>query len=250
MSDKSDEIFEAKIKNIVNTVKNKNYPKHSLFLDDSQVFKAKEILKQLKCENFLFYGGYDNAQRVMLGVYPDYMSSNEVIFPITAIEFSYPKAYELKHKDFLGALMSLQIKRETLGDIIVSSGKTIVFAQNVISEFILQNLTKVGNVGIKAKISENADIIREENYKQISGSVSSLRIDCILALITHKSRTQNAYLISSHTVFVNYKEVKNQSMLVKPGDIITVRGFGKHILSDEIKRTKKDRYHITLKKFV
>ena len=90
----------------------------------------------------------------------------------------------------------------------------------------------------------------KQQFLQMYGTVASLRIDCVAALATQMSRSKTVDLISAGKVSVNYEEITSPSILLKPGDIITIRGFGKYILGEELRETKKGRYHILLHKYI
>lgn len=60
-------------------------------------------LKKAYFDNYLFFGGYDDSERKMLGLFFDEPSTS--MFPICGIEFSFRKCDRLTHRDFLGSLM-------------------------------------------------------------------------------------------------------------------------------------------------
>lgn len=249
-SDKTDDFFRAKIQNIISIAENQGYPKFSSFLDEVQQRTATEVLRLCHCNNYRFFGGLDECGRKMLGIAPDYMEAEDLDFPISVLEVRFHKDYQLSHRDFLGSLMALQIKREKVGDILVSEGLAVIFVQEDLKDFVIQNIEKIGRVGVALREVTESPIRPVQEFKEISGTVASLRIDCILALITRLSRTKAAELISSGRVMVQYAEVDSANLIVKPGDVVSVRGYGKFILLDEIHETKKGRFHIKINQYV
>ena len=103
-------------------------------------------IKKAYFDNYIFFGGYGNSERKMLGLFFD--EPCEDCFPISAVEFSFRKCDKLTHRDFLGALMSLGIERETVGDILVEDGRAVVFVKTELSDYIMSQISKVGRVGI------------------------------------------------------------------------------------------------------
>ena len=77
------------------------------------------------------------------------MSPSE--FPVSALGDYLPRGDKLTHRDFLGALMSLGIERETIGDILVEDGRCIVFVKSDIKDYIISQLFKIGNAGVKIR---------------------------------------------------------------------------------------------------
>lgn len=248
--DKSEYIFRSKIINIIEHPNQKNYEKFSYFLDEKQKFIADEILNQHKATNFCYFSDDQDLQRDMLVCFPDYLSKDDIDWPIDIILVEYNDKYILSHKDFLGALMSLQIKRELIGDIHISNGKAEIYVHKNATEFILNNLNKIARVGVNVSVTDKKTIALEQKYKNISGTIASFRIDNIVSICTNLSRNKSVELINSQKVTVNYKEMTQTSFVVKPNDIIRIRGFGKFKLLDQINITKKNRYFVNILKYI
>ncbi|MFZ2538468.1 MAG: YlmH/Sll1252 family protein [Oscillospiraceae bacterium] len=247
---KQDDYLKSNINNIINFVKNRNSPKFSSFLDERQKIIAQEILNALKYSNYNFFGGLEDCDRVILGVFPDGQPVQNDCFPITMLKLSYSAKNEISHRDCLGSIMGLQIKRESIGDIIVQDKFAIIFVDNDIAEFISLNLDKVGRATVKVTITDTIEVEKKQEYQEISGTVSSLRLDCVVALLLNKSRTIAVETIQANLVKINYQESQNVSKQIGEGDVITIRGKGKFIVEDSIKKTKKDRLFITINKLL
>lgn len=198
----------------------------------------------------MLWGGYEGAKRQMLGVFPDYMEPDPAVFPIEPFTFHYRKSDQLTHRDFLGSLMGLQLKRETVGDILVSEGNCVLFVTDKVSPLVQNEVQKIGRVGVRVSAGIQVPISTEQRFQELVGTVASLRLDCVVAFFTGKSREKAGELIHSGMVFLNYREMAEKDVPVAPGDVITVRGYGKAQLSDQIKKTKKDRYLISLQKYI
>lgn len=250
ISTKQDEYFKSNISNIINYVKFRNLPKFSSFLDERQVIIAKEILKSLKCENYKFFGGVNNCDRVILGVFPDGQAVDEDYFPITALKLTYSVKNEISHRDCLGSLMGLQIKRESVGDIIIQDNFAIVFVSDDIADFVTINLCKVGRSNVSISICDTFDIVKKQEFKEITGTVSSMRLDCIVALLLCKSRTIAVQTIKANLVKLNYQDIQNVSKIINIDDVITIRGKGKFIVEGPLRKTKKDRCFIKINKLI
>jgi RNA-binding protein YlmH len=77
-----------------------------------------------------------------------------------------------------------------------------------------------------------------------------MRLDCIIAAATGISREKAASLIRCEKAEVNHLPVTSVSSEVKEGDILSVRGWGRFVLSGINGETKKHRIHIILKKYI
>lgn len=223
-------------------------PKFSSFLDERQAALAQSALNERGFARYGFYGGYENASRKVLGVFPEYCEDEE--YPVSAITFRYRENDKLSHRDFLGAFMSRQIKREMLGDIVVGKGSTTAFVYSTVKDVLLSEITKIGSVGVKSEEDDAPHIEVEQAFTEKNGSVSSLRLDSVLALAAGVSRGKAADIIKGGGVTVNYRTVESASLSLDSGDVFSARGFGKFILFSVNGKTKKDRYHITVKKYI
>lgn len=245
-----DRIFASHILDMADICEKKYIPRFSAFLDIRQAEIAKEALNSICCERYMFFGGFEQASRVMLGVFPMYSEFVADDFPIDSIVFRYRESDKLSHRDFLGALMNCGINRNMLGDIIVNDGYTVVFANNAISSVICSEICKIGSVGVKSSIEDDPKISLNESFSEIYGTVSSLRLDSIVSTAVRLSREKAAQLIRGGNVALNCNSDISVSDEVKAGDVFSVRGYGKFILSEISGRTKKDRLHIIIKKYI
>ena len=224
--------------------------KYSTFMNERQATVAMSVLSHLHCDSYRFYGGYENAERKMLCVYPSYSETEDGDFPISAIEFSFRKADRLSHRDFLGSLMALMIKRELVGDILVEEGRAVVFVCDRIAPMILQEVTKIGRTGVRASATDETQVTAKPDFEDIKAVVASLRLDAVVSAVTKLSREKSAELIRSIGAEVNFKRVLSPSGQLDTGDVFSVRGYGKFILSEAGEPTKKGRLHITVKKYI
>ncbi len=186
-------------------------------------------------ETCSFWGGYTEAQRVIFGANVHDISE----FPIVALKFKYKKEFKLTHSDFLGALMSLSIERSTVGDILVLDGETIVFVKTEMAGFIRDEVTKIGRVGVKITEVDLCDINYVNEFELFDLTVSSLRLDVFVAALCSLSRDKSQKMIKADLVCVNHIVTENVSAVLKVGDVITVRKFGKFVFTDEKGLSKK-----------
>ena len=88
------------------------------------------------------------------------------------------------------------------------------------------------------------------NLEEIHGTVSSIRLDSILSVAFHTSRSSLTGLIAGGKVYVNSRLTESNSYTLKEGDVVSVRGMGKFIFKEAGDQTKKNRYKVTLLKYV
>ena len=251
LGDLSDEdrLFINRIFDIAGYAKEKYTPRFSHFLDTRQRFLAEKALLSECVDNFKFFGGYDEAQRVMLGVFPDYEEPDNEKFPITPITISYRLEDKLSDRDFLGSFMALNIKRDTVGDIIVSEGRCCAFLDSKICRAVLGEITKIGRVGVRVKEGFDGNVVSNQSFTPITGTVSSLRLDCIISLALGISREKSALLIKNTGVSIDYRLVTSPSVQIVEGSIFSVRGYGKFKFDRICGFTRKNRVTVIINKY-
>lgn len=246
---RQDDYLRSNIQNMVQLAENQYYPRFSAFLDERQQAIAEQVLRRLACANYLFYGGADHCDRLMLGVFPSDMEPDLILFPIVPLAARSLKE-SFSHRDCLGSLMGLGLKRASVGDIWVNGATAVLFLTEEVSGFVRSGLFRIGRIPVSVESPREDELFRTISYEERSGTVASLRLDCIAAFIMGKSRTQACSLIAAGLVSVNRVPVTQPAKQVAPGDQIVIRGFGKCYLGTQIRTTRKDRLSITIQKLV
>ena len=132
-----------------------------------------------------------------------------------------------------------------------ANGTTAVFfLTEEVADFVHSGLFRIGRIPVSVESPREDELFRTISYEERSGTVASLRLDCIAAFIMGKSRTQACSLIAAGLVSVNRIPVTQPAKQVAPGDQIVIRGFGKCYLGTQIRTTRKDRLSITIQKLV
>lgn len=245
-----DSVFLARVVDSANSCRTRSIPKYIGFIDERQAALAKRQLDSLGFSNYYFRGGYDNAKRVFLCILPDYMSNEEHDeYPVFCCYFRFRDCDKLSHRDFLGSLLALGIKRETIGDILVKDGEAVVFTTEPVSQMILSDVSKIGRVGVRVSCEFVEPFPFVQEFETSEGTVSSLRLDCITAFITNLSREKSAALITAKNVSINHFECTDLSKNVSAEDVISIRGYGRYLLHEIGSVTRKGRIKITIKKY-
>lgn len=243
-------LLEARVRDAFLIASERGYAKFTPFLNEDESFFAQKLIQKNRYENYLFFGGSEGNTRRMLGAFPSYLEPDPAEFPIASLTAEYPVGYALSHRDFLGSLMGLQIKRDAVGDIFPGEGWCVFFVRESVREVVLEQLTKVGRVGVRVVPGIRHELPSHAKFEPVSGTVASLRLDCVVALLSRLSREKASAAIQLGTVQVNHETAQSCSLALKPGDILSIRGCGKFLLADEVKQTKKGWLFITGKKYI
>ena len=192
-------------------------------------------------------GFFEESERRMICFNNHY----NVDYPIEILEIKNKSNFSnLKHKDYLGSILSLGIERNKLGDIIVKENKAYLPVLEEISDYIINNLSHIGKSPIEIKIIDNISDIPSVNFEEIVINVSSLRADSIVAKLSSLSRAKAIELIDSGKVLINYVKAKDKSQDIVKDTRVTIRGIGKFIIGDVIGGTRSGKQRIVIKKYI
>lgn len=241
------EIFSARVRDTAEICERTSKPKFFGFLSEAEAAAAAAILKRINCKSD-FFGGYEGALRVMLGCFPDWCDNFD--YPITPLTLSYRKTDKPSHRDFLGALMALGIKRETVGDILVGEGKTVIFVTDEICKFVTEQLNKVGGTGVTVQKGYTLPLPEYDKTEDFTVTAASERLDCIVSALCDISRSNAKEKIENGLVSVNSCVCEKITKSVFEGDVLSVRGKGRFIVGSLSGRTRKDRIIVGYKKYV
>lgn len=235
----------------------KNKVETTDFLDLREQHLLEKILISEGIDNYILNGGTENAERKILAFFPnkfENLVNNKNILPISLIRIELPKECRGKynHRDYLGGLIKLGIKREKIGDILVFEDGADILVLNEISKFLLSNisnLTRFNKSNIKLiKLDE----IREKtiNKESFEINIASMRLDSIVSEILRTSRNKAEEVINEGRIFVNYEEILKSTKQLKQGDLLTIRGKGKFEIKEIEGTTRSGRIRLTINKFI
>lgn len=220
------------------------YTTYSDFLN----MEEQSVINNMKLNiPYKLFGGYDMAERCVAGFGFD---CEESAFPISVVKaepVSKKFADSLSHRDFLGSLMGLGIKREVVGDIIIDNNIGYIFCLGSIADYICRNLGKVRHTIVKCSVAGSLPEGITENAENKEIIVSSVRIDTVIAGVYNFSRSAVKEYFLNRKVFVNSTLCENFSYTLKKGDIISVRGKGRFVFNDILGSTRKNRNIIAIK---
>jgi RNA-binding protein YlmH len=225
-------------------------PRLSDFLDPREQLIVKSIIGQDQEVLVRFFGGTEHAERRRALLYPSYYEPDEEDFQLQLFEIQYPQKFvSIEHPQVLGSLMSLGLKRSKYGDILFQEENIQLLVAKEISDFIKMNLVSIGRakvVVMERKLDEIFHIVEE--WKEEFRTVSSMRLDIIVAESYNLSRSKATPLIKGGVVKVNWKQIEETSFECKEGDIISVRGHGRCKICEIEGKTKRDKWRMKIGK--
>ena len=188
-----------------------------------------------------FWGGYPEAESAMLSVSPTYYIAEENDYPLCAIAFRYRSQKMLTHRDVLGTLMSLGIRRDAVGDILCGDGLSVVFVRSEVSPFICEQVDRIGGEGVIVISEYDGDLPICVEYEPIRETIASPRIDNVVKALIHCAREHAAEMIRFGLVSINHVPSDSITKAIVAGDTISIRGYGRYHIDQVGPETKKGR---------
>lgn len=214
------------------------------FLSLAEQSAFHEIEDELDYAKPVLYGGCEMCERKLIRFGDSADFGYEQDYPVTAL-FIEPVlakfADNLTHRDFLGALMNLGIKREMLGDIFVKGNSACVFCKDTISDYIVDNLTKIRHTTIRVSKSGNTEEITAPVMEEKIIQIASVRADAVISKVYNISRSDSLAMFQAGQIYINGRECTENSKSLKSDDVISVRGHGKFKYCEKLNLSKKGK---------
>ncbi|WP_430882863.1 RNA-binding protein [Fusibacter sp. JL216-2] len=236
-----------RIIDLASQVMKKHEPAFSDFITPEDQDVALRILSQIPDVQYDLFGGYDDAEYQIVGIFPDWMMFTKEDFPLSVVDVEMKE--EATHRSVLGSVLGLGIKRDKIGDILVYDDVIQVVAGHAMAQYISVHLRKIGRHTVKSDVLGVEGLKpKDVEYESFSASVKSLRLDAIVAAGFNIARGKAADLIKQERVKVNYRFVTSVSKQLGEGDLISVRGKGRIVYAGDEGTTRKDRIRVKLKR--
>lgn len=223
-----------------------NLAEQSLIAEDVQAFSGVDVKMD---------GGYAFAERRVACFYPrgaQYFEDTAPPFSMITIRPKNGKfSDKLSHRDVLGTLMGLNIDRSCIGDILFlndEKGRILVFViSEEIAEMIIGSVDRMKHTTVVCEPAPaDLTITYTPTFREVKASVASTRIDSVISAAFNESRSKMSDLFPARRVFVNSRLIMRTDYMLKEGDIVSVRGFGRFRYTEELGRSKKDRQMVLL----
>lgn len=265
MDDK--DVLSGRIRDLWGRTERGDYLNHTGFLSlDLRSFASAQLIREKipaaseGRAGWLFAGGFPEADRQALFFLPSYTGPEDLAReisggegPITCIRVKAAGTGFTKaptHRDYLGSLMNLGITREQIGDILCSESEAYVYAIKEIAPFICRELTRVRNVAVEASEVPPSACTLGAKTEPGRGSSASERIDCLVSLVFHLSRSQAQALVTREKVFADGRLITSASYCPSAGERISVRGYGKFRYLGAEGQTRKGRLLVSYERYV
>ncbi len=250
---KEEQVFLRHMKDMASRSYYEDRPCFSDFLNmyeqDLLLRNKEDILAETGAKNIFFYGGFPQAERVVAAFAAETPKSWPVIWLYIAP--AYPRFAAVPgHRDYLGSILGLGLRREKIGDILVQEKGAWVCVRQETGAFILDELTQVGHTAVHVEQAQLPEAYQTPRLEICQKTVSSIRLDAILSAAYGLSRSKAAQCVLNGEVFINGRLTVSGSHTLQSEDIISVRHKGKFVFIDLRNRSKKNKCIIEIRKYV
>lgn len=253
-----DKICLSQVLDKIEFSKTRERMEYTDFLDMYQTSLVENFLRKISFENYQLFGGYAESERKTLIVYPEKYNERMIeknynkMLKIVRIELPEEEYGKYSHRNYLGGIVKLGLKREKVGDILVSNDGADIIVVEDFAEILrkeLPSLTRFENS--KIVIEEILNIRKKEvKIEEVSIIVPSLRLDNIVSDLARTSRSKAAQIISQERVFINGQNETKLSKQLKLNDVITIRGKGRFVIKEFAGTTRSGRTVIKIEKYI
>ncbi|CAI7774034.1 unnamed protein product [Closterium sp. NIES-53] len=247
---------------------------HSSFLSPASQAAIMPILSNMADVTAIPSGGYFQAERCRVSVGPTELMAAEGVSAVAAADdgtgdsipalaAGYPgavaavrvsgafKQSSVAHGDFLGAVLGTGITRDKVGDVILLEGEgaQVIIAPDL-QDFLLSALTAVHRVPVTVQPIALSDLsVSPPRIDTLRTVEASLRLDAVASAAFRLSRSKFTDLIAKGDVRVNWREAAKSGVVLKSGDVVSVRGKGRCKIG-EVTTTKKGRFAVEITRYI
>lgn len=208
----------------------------------------QSVLQDLKlCVPFALFGGFPSAERKVacFGAQSVEEAAKNTPFLLLKIAPAAPKfADALTHRDFLGSILALGLRRETIGDILLVDNVGYVFCMASIAAYLADNLDRVRHTTVRVTTAQTLPDVLTEEPEPHSVVVASERLDALLAAVFRLSRGEAQRLIQTERVFVDSCAMTRTDIVLKENAMVSARGYGRFRYCGTERTTKKGKLRV------
>lgn len=246
-----DDLLKNRFLELAGRSYNNNIYTYTDFLGLMEISMFHEMEREVSFACPVIFGGSDETERKVIRFGNPTAFGYEEPFPINILRIEpliSKFSDDLNHRDFLGALMNLGIERSTLGDIFVEENKAFLFCLDSISEYIIENLTRIKHTSVKVLRIENPGDLPPIEKEEMAIAVNTPRIDAVVSRVYNLSRGEALNLIQEEKVFLKGRVCTDPGKQVSDTDIVSVRGFGRFTVKEKGGISRKGKQYINIER--
>lgn len=249
---KEEELLKRRLEELADKAFAQNIYTYTHFLNEYEQSIFREMRTKLSFADPHMEGGHPYFTRGIVVFGSENMFGYQGEIPLACAKISpvFDKfAEDLTHRDYLGALMNLGIERHQLGDILVNGKAAYVVCFQHIGEVLKEQLVQVRRTRVFVELVPWEEVDYQQKFEKKEGFVASMRLDAVVSMAFGISRSGSDGLFKGQKIFCNGKLTTGGDWKVNPGDVVSVRGYGKFLVDYLGKQSKKGRQLVALNIF-
>lgn len=239
-------LLKARVEDAVHLSNKRGTPVYLGFLDERQRADAEGMVRPFRDLTTLFWGGHEEGERTLLGVFPAGDEPDGSWFPLTPLGFFWRTGVHLTHRDVLGSLLAAGIRRDMVGDILCGDGLAVVFARDEIVPFLTEEIVRIGGEGVRVQCPYEGELPAAHTFTERRDTVASPRLDAVVRICLAVSREEAARRIAAGLVSVNHRPCLSASAEVHEADVLSIRGTGRFRVQQIGPPTRRGRLFVTI----
>lgn len=225
-----DSMMERRFADLAESADRKNQYTFTAFLNEAELAEFLAMRDKLPPCGYTVWGGHPNADRTMIRFGSEEVFGYVQDFPIVCVRIEPLQqkfAEVLTHRDFLGTIMHLGIKRSEIGDIMTRESTAYVFCTETIGAYLCRSLERIRHTSVRAVLTEDVPATFMHVTEAGEVQVASQRADGVISKIYCLSRSACQQLFCAGKIFINGRCTENTGQHLKEDDKVSVRGYGK-----------------------
>lgn len=238
IADKDDRLLLAMALDKYHTHEKTGRSTYTNFLNEREKVLLENTLKYLKIP----YKIYTDDERIERNII--YFGERQDF-----ISYYHISNCPVRHNDVMGSLYGSGFSTSMIGDIFITENNVYLTNLEKYDYLLETSLEKIGRTNIKLyKIKELPSEIKQD-FEEIKLNVASTRFDLITSKLANTSRSKILEVLKTRKVFINYKKLTNESIVLKENDIFSIEKLGKYKIVSIIQDERTKKYKVLIKKY-
>ena len=141
-----DRILLSQVLDKIEIAEKRNQIQYTDFLDMYQVALVKKFLNKNQLQNYILYGGFEDAERKIAIFYSDNYDKEIVekdyqkMLKVIRVQLGKDEIGKYTHRNYLGGIIKLGMKREKVGDILVADDGADIIVKEETAKILSKDL--------------------------------------------------------------------------------------------------------------
>ena len=199
------------------------------FVDPRQRMIYQSLTSQVQDVRVSPFGGYEGAERVRILLHPDYLPVEKEDYGLALLHIVADQRFHaLEHRDVMGALLHVGLRREKFGDMLVNEEGCYAIVAEEVADFVCSQVSQIHRTSVSfERLSWDAFTPPGPRFKEKTITVASPRTDAVIGEVYNLSRAKALVPLRAGKVKVNWRVMEDPSFPLQTGDMVSFAGYGR-----------------------